>query len=88
MTYPPSNNSGFIIGDNTIVFENFSINYKGNYAIENQPMTMYILATTDQKLANQITNIYIYFDNAVPYPMTTEYSGSWGVDLTPSSKQI
>lgn len=88
MTYPPSNGSGFQIGDpsNTIIFEDFYLRYNGSTPVENQPLELSVIGTLAPSFAEKIHSVSFYFDGALPYPVGSgTYTGGWGISLYPTT---
>lgn len=86
MTFPPSEGSGFYIGNpnNTMIFEHMSLKYAGTLA-ENRPVEMSVIGTLSPEFAEKIDSVHVYFEGALPYPLSSgTYSAGWGISLHPT----
>jgi hypothetical protein len=84
-TYPPPSGGIMVIGGNIIL--EVKIDYNGTL-VERKPANLKATGTLDPELASQIQWVEVYFEGAMPYPMSPGdlYFGYAGVVLYPSNQ--
>jgi hypothetical protein len=73
------------MGRNEIIFENLTVKYNGTLT-EETPAVLSVAGTLIPEFAQEFSSVDVFYDGAVPYPITAGYLSGYGITLYPNFK--